>query len=168
MADIPLVIRALVKFDISKNKLFAPGAKALSEGLKGNQVMTELNISDNYMGYGSANLKDVDMSGVMDIANAIPTMGAMKTVTVNTFALPIQDIKTKSKLDFSGKGLRVEDAIIIAALIPLNVSRTTRFSCCYLLILLLYHRQGGVRGFGYQQQWTNKGHSQTSWAYFDR
>ena len=45
------------------------------------------------------------------------------TVTVNKFALPIQDIKTKAELDLSGKGLGVEDAIIIAALIPLNVSR---------------------------------------------
>ena len=76
----------------------------------------------------------------------------MKTVTINTFALPIQDIKTKSELDFSGKGLRVEDAIIIAALIPLNVSRTKRFSCCCLLILLLYHRQGGNDEFESQQQ----------------
>ena len=66
------------------------------------------------------------------------TIRAMKTVTINTFALPIQDIKTKSKPDFSGKGLRVEDAIIIATLIPLNVSRRTKqFNCCCLLIL--YH-----------------------------
>ena len=51
------------------------------------------------------------------------------TVTINNFALPIQDIKTKPELDFSGKGLRFGDAIIIAALIPLNVSRTTQFNC---------------------------------------
>ncbi len=74
----------------------------------------------------------------------------MKTVTINTFALPIQDIKTKSDLDFSGKHLRIEDAIIIAALIPLNVSRATRFSCCCLL--MLYHCQGGVDIAEYQQQ----------------
>ena len=47
----------------------------------------------------------------------------MVTVTINKFPLPIQDIKTKTELDFSSKGLQVEDAIIIAALIPLNVSR---------------------------------------------
>ena len=47
------------------------------------------------------------------------------TVTINKFALPIQDIKTKEELNFSGKGLHVEDAIIIAALVPLNVSHTT-------------------------------------------
>ena len=44
------------------------------------------------------------------------------TVTINKFALPIQEIKTKSELDLSGKSLGVEDAIIIAALIPPNVS----------------------------------------------
>jgi hypothetical protein len=50
--------------------------------------------------------------------------GAISTVIVNTFPLPIQDIKSKSELDFAGKGLKVEDAIIIAASIPSNVSRT--------------------------------------------
>ena len=55
-------------------------------------------------------------------------MGALVTVTINKFALPIQDIKTKAELDLSGKGLGVEDAIIIAALIPLNVS-TKQLNC---------------------------------------
>ena len=37
----------------------------------------------------------------------------------------MMDIKTKVELDLSsGKGLGVEDAIVIAALVPLNVSRT--------------------------------------------
>jgi hypothetical protein len=49
-------------------------------------------------------------------------MGAISTVIVNTFPLPIQDIKSKAALEFSGKGLKVEDAIIIAALLPSNVS----------------------------------------------
>ena len=58
------------------------------------------------------------------------------TVTINKFALPVQDVKMKAELDLSGKGLGVEDAIVIAALVPLNVSRTKRFNCCCLLILL--------------------------------
>jgi hypothetical protein len=70
-------------------------------------------------------------SGAIAIANAIPKMGAIFTVTVNTFPLQIQDIKSKAELDFSGKGLKVEDAVIIAALIPLNVSRTTFPQSCY-------------------------------------
>ena len=67
------------------------------------------------------------------------TKGALVTVTINKFALPVQDIKTKAELDLSGKGLGVEDAIILAALIPLNVSRAKRCPTflLWLLILLL-------------------------------
>jgi hypothetical protein len=64
------------------------------------------------------------MHGVTTLADAIKDMRALSTVILNTFLLPIQDIKSKAKLDFSGKGLKVEDAIVIAALIPLNVSET--------------------------------------------
>ena len=56
---------------------------------------------------------------------------AISTVIVNTFPLLIQDIKSKAELDFSGKGLKVEDVIIIAALIPSNVSRTIFPPPCY-------------------------------------
>jgi hypothetical protein len=52
-------------------------------------------------------------------------------VIVNKFPLPIQDIKSKAELDFSGKELKVEDVIIIAALIPLNVSHKPYISSCY-------------------------------------
>jgi hypothetical protein len=48
--------------------------------------------------------------------------GALSTVVTNKFSLPIQDIKTKAELDFSGKELVSLDAIVIAALLPLNVS----------------------------------------------
>ena len=81
--------------------------------------------------------------GVIALADGIKNNGALVTVTINKFALPVQDIKTKMELDLSGKGLGVEDAIVIAALVPLNVSRAKRLRCC-LLILLLYYRQGGV------------------------
>jgi hypothetical protein len=40
-------MRAMTKFDISSNNFRAEGGKALAAGLKGNQVITELNISDN-------------------------------------------------------------------------------------------------------------------------
>jgi hypothetical protein len=51
------------------------------------------------------------------------TRGAISTVIVHKFPLPIQDIKTKAELDLSGNELNHLDAIIIAALLPLNVSR---------------------------------------------
>ena len=50
-------------------------------------------------------------------------MGAISTVIVHKFPLPVQDIKTKAELDLSGKKLDALDAVVIAALLPLNVSR---------------------------------------------
>ena len=35
---------------LKENNLYAAGAKALGEGLKGNQSTTELDLSDNHMG----------------------------------------------------------------------------------------------------------------------
>jgi hypothetical protein len=48
----------------------------------------------------------------------------MSTVILHKFLLPIQDIKSKAELDLSGKELNHLDAILIAALLPLNVSGT--------------------------------------------
>jgi hypothetical protein len=71
-------------------------------------------------------------SGPAAIADAIKDMRTISTVIVNTFPLPIQDIKSKAELDFSGKELEVEDAIIIAAMIPSNVSQTMfPHPCCH-------------------------------------
>jgi hypothetical protein len=61
--------------------------------------------------------------GVIAIANVIPDMGALATVIMHKYRLPIEDIKTKAELDLSGKGLADLDAIVLAALLPLNVSR---------------------------------------------
>ena len=93
----------------------------MAEALSGNEIMTELNIASNYLGKKTWS-GDADMLGVVAISDAIPTMGALETVTIDQFPLPIQDIKTKAELDFSGKKLGIEDAIFIAALVPLNVS----------------------------------------------
>jgi Leucine-rich repeat (LRR) protein len=69
--------------------------------------------------------------GVIALADAIKNNGALSTITVHKFPLPIQDIKTKVELDLSRKELNHLDAIIIAGLLPCNVSRTT-FGCpCY-------------------------------------
>jgi hypothetical protein len=114
---------AMLKLDVSNNALCAAGAKVLAEILTGNQVLTEIIMASNFLGKKTPHLSgDTDMSGVAALADAIPGMGAMSTVIVNTFPLPIRDIKSKAELDFSGKGLKVEDGIIIAALILSNVS----------------------------------------------
>ena len=73
---------ALSHFDISNNGLYVAGAKAITEGLKGNQVMTELNISGNDMGrtsmYGS-----YDVSGVAALADVIPGMRALLSLDMS-------------------------------------------------------------------------------------
>jgi hypothetical protein len=76
---------ALTKFDISKCDLRVAGGEALAAGLKGNQVITELNISNNALGKNSGN--NVDTSGIIAIADAIPDMGALIKLDVRGNAI---------------------------------------------------------------------------------
>jgi hypothetical protein len=69
---------AMTKLDISFNDIRAEGGKALAAGLKGNQVIQELNISDNELTKNSN--CDADTSGVIAIADAIPGMGALASL----------------------------------------------------------------------------------------
>jgi hypothetical protein len=74
---------ALMKFDISMNKLYAAGAKALAEGLRGNQLMTELNLAGNEMGKDCGNRHaKAAMSGIIALADVIPGMGAISSVNL--------------------------------------------------------------------------------------
>ena len=62
---------ALLLLNLASNDLRAEGTKLLAAALKGNQIMTELNISSNRMTCGR------DISGVVALADVIPDMGAM-------------------------------------------------------------------------------------------
>jgi Ran GTPase-activating protein (RanGAP) involved in mRNA processing and transport len=75
IANVIQDMRALTKFDVSSNNIRAEGGKALAAGLKGNQVITELNISSNNLSCNSDGYSDT--SGVIAIADAIPDMGAL-------------------------------------------------------------------------------------------
>ena len=77
-------IRALAKFDISKNQLYAAGGKAIAEALTGNRVITELNIAGNALGKKDRDDRTGDMSGVIAIVNAIPTMGALTSLNISS------------------------------------------------------------------------------------
>jgi hypothetical protein len=109
-------MRAMTSLNLSRNGLGAEGAKHIACALKVSGCVLAIILaplscpSDQYFNCWCL-LYPQDMR-------------AISTVTVNTFPLPIQEIKSKTELDFSNKGLKVEDAIIIAALLPLNVSRT--------------------------------------------
>jgi hypothetical protein len=67
--------KALVKLDISNNRLNAEGGTTLAAVLDGNQIMTELNIADNRFCFRAGSYNN-DMSGIIAIANSIKTMGA--------------------------------------------------------------------------------------------
>ena len=75
---------ALVKFNISNNSIGAPGFKHLAEGLQGHATLSELNIASNYgsMHNGKWN-GNRDMSGVIAIGAAIPTMGALSSLNIS-------------------------------------------------------------------------------------
>jgi hypothetical protein len=69
---------------LQSNSLCAAGGKALAGGLKDNQVITELNISSNRLGYKTLHdYNRVDMSGVIALADVIPDMGAMKILNIS-------------------------------------------------------------------------------------
>ena len=104
-----------MKFDIGNNTILAAGGQALAAALKNNQVITELNVAGNQLGrkeaYGAA-----DLSGVMDIANAIPTMRALATITVGD-KQAVTMTTTMTEADSGGK-LESYEAQIVAAFLP--------------------------------------------------
>jgi hypothetical protein len=65
---------------VQSNDLHADGGKALAKGLKGNTVITELDISSNYWGLDSD--YEPDMSGVIALADAIPDMRALSLLNL--------------------------------------------------------------------------------------
>ena len=101
-------------FDISANSLCAEGGKILAEALKDNNVMTELNISDNELAEDED--EETDMSGVIAISDAIPTMGAL------------------TSLNLASNNLCAKGAKIVAKAIKVNVS-ALRFDWYHFEIL---------------------------------
>jgi Ran GTPase-activating protein (RanGAP) involved in mRNA processing and transport len=137
----------MTKFDISSNNLRAEGGKSLAEGLKGNQVIKELNFSGNYLGLNYNN--DTDTSGIIAIADVIPDMGAIASINLLNNLFPVEQAqelvkimqakenlttlcglsKEETELDFSRQNVGAGDAVLIAndisgmgALTSLNIS----------------------------------------------
>ena len=77
--------------------------------------MKELNIAENYLGCNA--IGNTDMFGVISISDAIPTMGALETISFgDKQAVTMKTIMTEA--NFSGKGLGASGAIIVAAFLP--------------------------------------------------
>jgi len=72
---------AVVRLDISNNMLTAGNLKLLAEALKANNTLTELNLAENE----ATNDGDegTDMSGVIALAVAIATMGALTDLNMS-------------------------------------------------------------------------------------
>jgi hypothetical protein len=107
--------RAMTRLDISSCSLNAEGGKALAAGLKGNQVMMELNIAGNELGI-KANPRAMDSSGVTAIANAITDMGAMSKLMFGDKQVVTMTTEM-TEANFSGK-LESHEAQIVAAFLP--------------------------------------------------
>jgi hypothetical protein len=147
LADAIPDMRALSVLSLKSNKLSAAGGKALAEGLKGNQVITELNIADNNLANSG-----YDMSGVIALADAIPDMGALSSVNLLQNLIGIDQAKAlasilkehptlkslcgnsgdETELDMSGKGMDAGAAIMLVpeivdneALSKLNLAKNS-------------------------------------------
>ena len=123
----------MAKFDISKNQLYATGGKAIAKALMGNQVITELNIAGNDL-TNTRPWTSGDMSGVIAISNAIPTMGAISSVNILSNKIGAEqanelikimsakpNLKTlcgfngdEMELDLRNKGLTAGCAVLVA------------------------------------------------------
>ena len=70
---------ALAKLDASSNGLCALGGTLLAEALTDNHVLQELNLANNSLGMeGTGTFSKADMSGIIAIRDAVPTMGALE------------------------------------------------------------------------------------------
>ena len=68
------------------------------------------------------------------VALDIQDNGALASLKINSYTIPVQEIKTATELDLSQKGLKSEDAIVISALIAvLYITVTQNFATNYVL-----------------------------------
>jgi hypothetical protein len=93
-------IRALSSLNLATNGLYAEGTKLLAEVLKGNTIMTELNISDNSATWDGK--KHGEMSGITALADAIPDMGALTSLNLASNYLCGLDEDGDGTFDASG------------------------------------------------------------------
>jgi hypothetical protein len=74
---------ALLVLSMSSNNLGVDGGKVLAEGLRGNNVISELNIADNNLAYYGE-----DMSGIIILADVIKDMGALSKLDLSMNDIP--------------------------------------------------------------------------------
>ena len=108
---------------LKSNDLGADGGKALAEGLKGNNVITELNIADNDLAdYGR------DMSGVIILADVIKDMGAMTSLNLASNRLGAEGAKIVAE------AIKVTKCTPAIILVPFSCPSDFSINCCCLLL----------------------------------
>jgi hypothetical protein len=136
IADAIPDMRALLLLNLSRNNLWVEGTKLLAEALKGNQMMTELDLSSNAATYDGN--KNGEMSGIIALADTIKDMGALSATNVMGNRIgkeqlaKLQEImRSKPNLvslcgigdhateaDLCGLGMDADDAAILASELP--------------------------------------------------
>jgi hypothetical protein len=122
LADAIPGMGALLVLSLQNNEFFDAGGKALAEGLKDNQVITELNIASNRLGCKTGFYSDgADMSGIIALADVIPDMRAMSKFTFSgdeSWSKPVTMETTMTEADFSSKDLGISGGMLVAAFLP--------------------------------------------------
>jgi Ran GTPase-activating protein (RanGAP) involved in mRNA processing and transport len=127
----------LTKFDISKNVFRAEGGKTLAAALSSNQVMIELNISDNLLAIDEDG--ELDMSGIVALAGVIPGMGALSKLDASDNSLfgmkdkagiiawadALKANTSITELNLAKSGINANDAKILALAISDNGALTS-------------------------------------------
>jgi hypothetical protein len=124
--DFSLLSLVLSKLDISDCNLFAEGGKALAAGLKGNQAITELNVSNNSLGMNSDH--DGDISGIIAIADVIGD-GAMMSLNLASNGLRSEGAKIVAE------AIKVTKCIPAIILAPFSCPANFSINCCCFAIV---------------------------------
>lgn len=103
-------MRLLTSLNLASNDLGAKLATLLAAALNGKRFMTELNLAGNRLGLNKEHGNAADLSGVMEIANTIPTMRALTSLNVSKSALCGIDEWGHGTYDASGM-IALADAI---------------------------------------------------------
>jgi Ran GTPase-activating protein (RanGAP) involved in mRNA processing and transport len=123
LADVIPDMGALSVLSLKSNGLGVGSGKALAEGLKGNQVITELNIADNNLAnYGA------DMSGVVALADVIPDMGALMSLNLSSNLLKAQGAI------IIADAIKVSKCATAVVLAPFSCPSDHWWNCCCLLL----------------------------------
>lgn len=83
LANTISTMQALENLDISQNEMCATSGKAIAKALRGNSVITALNLSRNSLCKRSFCNYYTDVTGFVDIANAIGTMNALTSLDIS-------------------------------------------------------------------------------------